>query len=193
MHPCFAAINFGPFQSDYHAIAVDSRFREALSTYLASELLPQVDKPFESTSGSLNAVYDNQKYCGPNSAVRDLYRLEFHFHRASGDDAIKIDLAYSPSTQSFRPRYRGKKLFLWTETRKEKQKVQNIEIEHVCQLILRGEMQTANCPCCGNILSIINSPSLFDVSCSQGCFNYNFHRDPETGKFQNGHFFSGPR
>src|SRR5688572_7817443 len=111
MHPAFATIAFGPFRSDYHNAAVNEDFREALSDYLASQLLPQVDEPFATTTGTLHATYDDQKYCGPNSAARDLYTLEFEFQRPSGGDAIKIDLAFSPKQRSFSPRYRGKPLY----------------------------------------------------------------------------------
>jgi hypothetical protein len=30
------------------------------------------------------------------------------------------------------------------------------------------------------------------LSCPRGCFNYNFHRDPETREFMHGHFFARP-
>jgi hypothetical protein len=81
MHPAFATIEFGPFKSDYHKAAVDTDFRDLLNDYLVGQLLPQVDEPFENTVGRLVATYDDQKYCGPNSAVRDFYTLDFEFQR----------------------------------------------------------------------------------------------------------------
>lgn len=192
MHPAFSTIEFGPFRSEYHRVAVDADFREALSDYLVAELLPQVDQPFGSTTGRLRATYDDQKYCGPISAVRDLYTLEFEFCRASGADSIKIDLAFCPKDRSFSPRYRGKPLHLWTAARKEAHISRKESIKAICDRILHGEVSRAPCPCCGAALHIINAPALFDVSCPKHCFNYNFHRDPQTGEFLHGHFFSEP-
>jgi len=189
MHPAFATIEFGPFKSNYHKAAVDAGFREALNDYLVAQLLPQVDEPFDSTVGRLLATYDDQKYCGPNSAVRDFYSLDLEFRRPSGADAIKADLAYSSAQRSFSPRYQGNPLYLWTASRKEAQTRRTNSIKLVCDRILCGEVATAQCPCCGAELQTINSPGLFDVSCPARCFNYNFHRDPQTGAFQHGHFF----
>lgn len=193
MHPAFAVIRFGPFKSRYHRDAVDVDFREALSDYLTAQLLPQVDELFESTAGTLRATYDDQKYCGPNSAVRDLYSLEFEFRRPSGSDAIQIDLAFSAKLRSFSPRYRGRPLYLWTAARKQTAIRRRSEIEEVCRRILDGEISPSPCPWCDAGLRITNLPALFDISCPNNCFNYNFHRDPETGVFQHGHFFCQPR
>jgi len=193
MHPAFTTIEFGPFKSTYHNGAVDTDFREALSDYLAAQLLPQVDEPFDTTFGRLLAAYDDQKYCGPNSAVRDIYSLEFEFRRSSGADTIKVDLAFSSKHRSFSARYRGKPLYLWTALRKEGQIRRTNGIKEVCDRILRGEAPTARCPCCGAALHVVNTSDLFDVSCPERCFNYNFHRDPETGTFLHGHFFCEPR
>jgi hypothetical protein len=55
-----------------------------------------------------------------------------------------------------------------------------------------GEHSPWVCPRCSARLSLIDSPGLFDLSCPEGCFNYNFHRDPETKEFMHGHFFSRP-
>ena len=192
MHPVFASIKFGPFQSDYHKSATGADFREALSQYLVAELLPQVDEPFDRAVGSLRAAYDDQKYCGPHSAVRDLYTLEFEFQRSAGGDPIKIDLAFSPKEASFSPRRLGQPLYLWTTARKEARSHLQLRIKEICDRILRGEISGARCPVCNADLHVINNSGLFDVSCPGHCFNYNFHRDPQTGEFQHGHSFCTP-
>ncbi len=89
MHPAFASIQFGPFASTYHRECVNDDFKEAFSAFLEAELLPQIEQPYESTTGRLTAAYDDQKYCGPRSAVRDIYRFEFAFQRSSDEDTIK--------------------------------------------------------------------------------------------------------
>ena len=193
MHPAFEKIEFGPFRSEYHNEATTSEFQKALDDYLTAELLPQVNEPFDSTFGRLLATYDDPKYCGPNSAVRDIYSLEFEFRRSGGVDAIKIDLTFSTNSRSFSPRRRGQRLYLWTRARKEAQLRRSNSVKDVCERILSGDTSTTSCPCCGSELRIHKSPELFDVSCPAFCFRFNFHRDPLTGAFQHGHSIVRPQ
>jgi hypothetical protein len=192
MHPAFTTIEFGPFQTAYHREAVDGGFREALSEFLERELLPQLDGPFTGTQGRLTAEFDAEKYCGPNSAVRDAYKLEFSFIRKNGADEIKAQIYRDPKTGTFRPRFKGQPLILWTEKRKTEQQAFREAIDVMVKRIHAGEHFQWVCPRCSTLLSLIDSPGLFDLSCPQGCFNYNFHRDPDTKEFMHGHFFSRP-
>ena len=53
MHPAFATMQFGPFLTDLITVVrLISSFGDALSQYLEEHLLPQVDEPIDSTSGS---------------------------------------------------------------------------------------------------------------------------------------------
>jgi hypothetical protein len=192
MHPAFSTIEFGPFQTAYHRGAVDDGFREALSEFLERELLPQLDEPCTRTQGRLTAEFNAEKYCGPNSAVRDAYKLEISFIREHGTDEIKAQIYRDPKTDNFRPRFKGRPLILWTEKRKAEQQSFREAIDHIVKRIHAGEHSEWACPWCSTRLSLIDSPGLFDLSCPQGCFNYNFHRDPETGESMHGHFFSRP-
>lgn len=193
MHPAFAVIQFGPFKSDYHNAVVDRGFQEALSDFLVAQLLPQVDEPFENTSGRLVATYDLPKHTGPASAVRDIYTLDVAFRRPIGSDKITADLAYSPKQQSFTPRFRGTPFRLLTAARQQAEIERTTKIRAVCAGILRCELVgSVVCPCCGAELHITTTPSLFDVSCPARCFSYNFHRDEQTGEFLHGHFFCAP-
>ncbi len=192
MHPAFATIEFGPFQTAYHRGAVDEGFREALSEFLERELLPQVDEPFSHTKGRLTAEFNAEKYCGPNSAVRDAYKLEFSFIREHGADEITAQIYRDPKTGFFRPRFKGKPLIIWTESLKSEQRSFQAAIDHIVKQIHTGEHSDWVCPRCSTRLALIDSPGLFDLSCPRGCFNYNFHRDPETREFMHGHFFSRP-
>lgn len=188
MHPAFSSIQFGPFASAYHTEAINTEFKEALSEFLELRLLPQVEQPFESTSGAMAAAYNDEKYCGPSSMVRDIYKFEFSFHRCSGDDTIKIELVFSAENRTFSPR-RNKPLYLWTVVRRNRYQEQGRNIHMLCQRISRHEDVESTCPLCSKALSIHDSPNLFDVRCPNGCFNYNYHRDPSSGQFLHGHFF----
>jgi|GEM_PF-2256060 len=188
MHPAFTTIQFGPFASSYHREAVTDALKGTFSAFLEAKLLPQVEQPYESTSGRFVAAYDDQKYCGPRSAVRDIYRFEFVFHRASGDDTIKVELVFDPGTQKFATRHR-RRFYLWTASRRQRYQQERQQIQELCRRIADHEQVAAVCPLCSARLRVIDSPGLFDVSCPERCFNYNYHRDPTTGAFLHGHFF----
>jgi len=192
MHPAFSTIDFGPFHTTYHRQAVDEDFRQALSDFLERELLPQVDQPFTHTRGRLTAAFDEEKYCGPNSAVRDMYRLEFAFVRERSTDDVEAQICRHSVTGGFRTRFKGEPLTLWTERRKASQQAFREAIGQIVERVRSGEQSAWACPRCSAPLSLIVSPTLFDLGCPEGCFNYHYHRHPETGEFQHGHLFSKP-
>ncbi len=83
----------------------------------------------------------------------------------------------------------GRAFRLNTIPLKQEMNRQNQEIEAIRDGILAGEITEAKCPICGADLHIVNAPRIFDLTCTQRCFNYNFHKEPRTGKFLHGHFF----
>lgn len=188
MHSIFSNIQFGPFKSNYHALAITEDFKDGLNDYLEKHLLTQVEEPFEAVSGSLLAAYDEERYCGPNSIVRDIYKFEFSFHRSSGDDTIKEELVFNPQTKRFSTR-RNAPLYLWTNKRRTKYQQQSTCIQMLCEKIAKRAVVEAVCPLCAAKLAVHDEPSLFDVRCPNRCFNYNYHRDPKDGAFLHGHFF----
>ena len=187
MHPAFKSIEFGPFAGTYHREAVGGEFKEALSAFLEAELLPQIEQAYESTSGRLTASYDDQKYCGPHSAVRDIYKLEFTFHRPSGDDTIKVEVVFTPSNRAFGTR-NHRSLYLWTTPRRQRFQHEQQAIQDLCRQIDKHQQVAAVCPLCSAPRRVADSPGLFDVRCPERCFTYNYHRDPTTGAFLHGHF-----
>jgi hypothetical protein len=189
MHPAFATMQLGPFLTDYHRRSVDQRFRNALGQYLEEHLLPQVDEPFDSTTGTLKADVNEERFCGPNSLVKDKYTLKFSFLRQSSSDTVNAKLRYYPGTGSFGLRG-SQPLTLWTPKRKELERAFRDAIGDIVSRIMKGEAGEWNCPQCHCGLRLVNSPDLFDLSCLQGCFNYNFHRHPQTGEMMHGHFFT---
>lgn len=192
MSPVFATIRFGPFSTEYHRRAVDEAFRAALDAYLTKELLPQVEEPFESTRGSLTAEVNEDRFCGPHSLVRDVYRLEFAFVRAGSVDELKCQIRRNPKTGGFGPRYPHGRLYLWTRRRKAEDKEFWSALDEIVRRVGRGEKGEWHCPRCGSVLRLHDLPDLFDLSCPGGCFNYNYHRDPVTKEPRHGYFFSRP-
>jgi hypothetical protein len=190
MHPAFATIQFGPFLTQYHQRAVNKEFREALSAYLEAELLPQVDEPFGSTTGSLTAEVNEERLCGPGSLVKDTYKLDFQFLRPGSPDKIQAKIRRSPRTGAFTSR---DPLYLWTVKRKKQDEIYRANIDDIVARITRGESAAWQCPRCESPLRLVNQERVFDLTCPRGCFNYSFHRDPTTGEFLHGHFFSRPK
>jgi hypothetical protein len=188
----FDTIQYGPFSTEYHRRAVDDQFRASLEAYLSKELLPQVDEPFESTAGTLQAEVNEERFCGPHSLVKDLYSLEFAFVRPTSTDELTAKIRWNARMDSFQPRYKHQPLFLWTAQRKN----ENRAFERLAaRLARRSEQEHAGpleCPRCGSDLRLTDTPDLFDLSCPRGCYCFGFHRDPATREFRNGHFLSGP-
>ncbi len=188
MRKPFNNIKVGPFAAKYHQSSVDESFLESLHSYLVQELIPQVSIKYDTVDGRLTACYDNDRNCGPNSAVKNLYRLEVAFHEKSFSEEIKTDLRYKHESRKFEER-NSQPLYLWTIERKQKNAEDRKSIEELCQAIQKNTVVDENCPLCGSMLSITNNDNLFDVRCPNGCFNYNYHREPTTREFLHGHFF----
>ncbi len=157
-------------------------------TDLASQLLV----PADYIHGTFVPCFNEERYCGPNSAVKDVYRLELSFQVGSEIvGTFKDDIFYDSVAQTFRPRRRHRRLLVITKARQEAQRALAEAVDALCQRIGNEHLTEAACPKCSTALKIIDSPALFDVTCPQGCFNYNFHRDSASGQFQHGHVFYG--
>lgn len=192
MADAFATIQFGPFSTEYHRRAVNGEFRAALFAYLSDKLLPQVDEPFDSTAGTLTAEVNEERFCGPHSLVKDIYKLDFSFIRRGSSDELQAEIRWNAKTASFEPRYRHQHLFLWTSRRKAENRA-----FHELASRLQGSNETAcpellKCPRCAADLRFTDSATMFDLSCPRGCFCLSYHRDRATGEYRSGHFLSGP-
>lgn len=184
----FDAIVCGPFKAEYHRVIVNDTFKRALREFLALKLLPQLDHAFTDGRGTLTACFDEDRFCGPNSLVRDCFKLEFHFRGPDGESRIKTEITHNRDGQ-FSAR-RGHSLYLWTPSRQRKRQSEQEAIQKTVGAILDNAVERPSCPVCSAELQVINAPALFDVLCPNRCFKYNFHRD-EEGKPLHGHFFMG--
>ena len=192
MNPAFETIQIGPLKTAYHREAVDADFREALNTFLERTLLPQIDASYDRTEGTLTPEFNDEKHCGPNSAVRDAYRLKFALVRESGSEELEARIRRNRMDGSFEMRYKNEPIFLWTAKRKALQAEFRHAIQGIVQQILAGVQSDWICPLCGAKLSLLDAAHIFDLSCPTRCFTYNFHRDPQTKEFQHGHVFLKP-
>lgn len=180
------SIVYGPFQAQYHRATVNDSFKRLLCEFLTAKLLPQLDRHFTEVHGALTACFDDERHCGPNSLVRDCYRLEVVFRGPDGESQIKAEITYN-SERGFAAR-RGDSFYLWTPSRRRKRQAEQEAIRKTIAAVLEKVVERAACPICHAELQVVNTPNLFDVVCPSRCFKYNFHRD-ENGQPSHGHFF----
>jgi hypothetical protein len=182
-------VTFGPFLSEYHRALVGETFREALGDFIRERLLSQVDHQVDAMVGGVVACFDEDKYCGPNSAVRNLFRLNLAFRHEDDESRIEIDLECGPQAAGFSPR-RGESLYVWTPSRRNRRQAEQTSVRLMVKHILEEGVQIALCPLCSLPLRVVNTAAIFDVSCPARCFKFNFHKD-EDGQPLHGHFFMG--
>jgi hypothetical protein len=163
-----------------------------LELFITDDLASQLPVPADDIYGTLIPCFDEERYCGPNSAVKDVYRLELSFR--AGAEVIgnfKDDISYDTASKTFGPRRRHQRLLIITQARQEAQRALREAVDVLCKRICKEHLTEVGCPGCATALNVIDSPALFDVTCPQGCFTYNFHRDPDSGEFLHGHVFYG--
>jgi hypothetical protein len=183
------SIHVDPFRASYHRALVDEEFLGRLDAFLQETLSPQVDHPIAKTTGSLTACFDEDRYCGPNSAIRNLFRLKLTFHGPTEESTIETDVEFDRQTQTFSARP-GHSLYVWTPTRRRDLQERKARIQATVKRILDQDPGEVACPLCRAPLAVVNNQRLFDARCPSGCFNYNFHKD-EDGNLLHGHFFMG--
>ena len=103
----------------------------------------------------------------------------------SGISSYKAKLKYKDS--KFKPR-RGSSLYLWTPKRKVEREIQVKGIEAIVQKVVNNSEINDKCPICNSDISYINNQHILDISCNEHCFNYHYHKNPNSGKFVHGHF-----
>lgn len=176
--------------TNYHCDRIADGLLSHLERFISAELAAQLPDPADDIHGTLTPCYNEEKYCGPNSAVKDVYRLDLSFRIGTETvGTFKDDIRHEPVSQGFVPRYKHRKLLVITQARRLAQKKFSEAVHALCRRICEAHIREATCPKCSATLKIIDAPALFDVSCPERCFNYNFHRDPSTGEFQHGHVF----
>jgi len=184
-------IQFGPFSTQYHSALVDLKFKTALSAFLDRGLLTQLDEPADDAAGTLVATFDNDRYCGPNSLVRNLFTLELTLFGPDGTSDLKSDIEFDANTKSFSARTgHGHHFYLWTPSRKQDREAEMGLIQRLVDDFQRDHGVGIKCPICNGHVSAIDDPAIFDVRCTeQRCFQYNYHKD-DTGRLAHGHFFT---
>ena len=173
-------IQWGPFKTRYHRTRVDQAFKISLQKFLDRELTPQIANPITATNGTLKATFDDQRYCGSSSLVRDLFSLELILTGGEGDSKLNEDLAFDPITPSFSPR-RGSSFQLWTPIKNRQRAEEQALIRETINQIRTNRLADPICPICGGRLQVVNDPLVFDIRCMrQRCFRHHADKVPKT-------------
>lgn len=184
-------IQFGPFATSYHRKLVDAAFKQRLELFLQVNLLPQLDSSLRELDGAVTATFNNEKNCGSNSLVRNIFTVECVAICDNGTSELKSDIVYDPVGGAFKPRTGHDRYFyVWTPSRKRTREFELAAIQRIVDEIVLGGRNGFDCPICGGLITAINNPDIFDARCShQRCFVYNFHKD-KHGRLLHGHFFT---
>lgn len=184
-------LQFGPFSTQYHAGLVNDKFKAALSGFLESALFSQLDEPASDADGTVTATFNNERYCGPNSLVRNVFTLEVSLYGCDGKSDLKSDIEFHPDTLAFSPRAgHGNNFYLWTPKRKKNRENELGIIQRLVDDFQRTQKVGLSCPICKGTVTGVDDPSIFDIRCIDNrCFVYNFHKY-EDGRLAHGHFFT---
>ena len=172
MHPAFANITYGPFHTAYHLAACGPDFREQLSELLEEQLIPQLEEPYTTAAGTLTAKFNEEKYCGPNSAVKNRYELDFCFSGLSGNSEVKASLLHDPASGRFAPWNRKYPVLLVTPRLKAIRTVFENEISRNLRKYWKAKRAGGPCPACGLPLDVHSGNYHFRLSCPKGCVEY---------------------
>ena len=153
--------------------------------------MSQLDEPAREASGTLTATFDNDRYCGPNSLVRNIFTLEIALYGEDGKSDLKSDIVFNSGTSAFSGRTgHGHHFYLWTPKRKAHRENELEMIQRLVDDFRRTHMTGLKCPICQGNVAGVDDPLTFELRCVDSrCFVYNYHKD-EDGRLAHGHFFT---
>ncbi len=172
------ALKFGPFSTVYHEQLVTDAFKESARRFVATKILPQVDHDIIEIDGTLTPRVTDDLNCGPNSAVKNCFKLDIRFFGQNATDysELKAELWYRPDSGTFQVATRSS-LYVWTPSRREERLSQKAAIQRIVDSVLQHEPSTAVCPVCFANVSLTSTPDYFHAACPNKCFRYNFEKD----------------
>lgn len=94
---------FGPFKTAYFQEAVDDQFRADFFAFARSQLLPRIKDEKPVFMCEVDAAYDDDRYLGPHSALKNRYQMEISFILPTGVERLSGLLIYDRATGSFSP------------------------------------------------------------------------------------------
>ncbi|WP_145245748.1 hypothetical protein [Aeoliella mucimassa] len=159
----------------------------SLDEFLNRELVPQMDETDVDAEGTLVATFNDERFCGPTSLVRNFFTFQVSLFGAAGESDLESDLEYHPQQRTFTPR-RGHYFYLWTPARKRNAQEEKERIDRMVQDFKRTHRTNFRCPLCTGKVSGVDNPGQLDVRCTENrCFVYSYHKD-EKGRILHGRF-----
>lgn len=180
-------LQIGPFKAIYHQQRPVEAMRIALIQFMDDRLLPQVDHPVSTITGALEAEKDEDRFCGSNSAVLDLYRLKAQFLHDEMQSHAQVLLVYEANAFR-RAKQTGNTCYVSTPSRRAVVEREQRQINAIAKEIWNGDERPKECPICRTQLQVVNNDLHFYVSCPNRCFRRCLTKDGH-GSFISGHFF----
>ncbi len=108
--------------TSYHRDMIENGLLMRLQQFVVDVLSPQLPVPAVIVDGTITPCFNEDRYCGPSSAVKDTYRLEIRFLAASEVlGTFKEEIEDDLRSHTFRARYRHRKLFVITQAQRAAQ------------------------------------------------------------------------
>lgn len=148
---------FGPFHTDHFRQAVDEKFRADFFTYARTHLLPRIKGQQPVIEGQVYAPYDEERHLGPNSALKNRYRIMFTFTSPQGKESVSGLLIYERATGEFSP---GRGKLYWMDFEKNREADYRGQIvDRIAYRYAQGQ-RSILCPVC--------SSALLTFDCTEG-------------------------
>ncbi|PQO26250.1 hypothetical protein [Blastopirellula marina] len=155
-----------PLRTDYHRTLVDALFLNLLQQFLEAAVVAELEEePFDFV-GSLEAAYGKEANCGPQSLVRNIFKLDLCFYGEAGTSELDAWIVYEPLTKTFAPRRGYSYQFqLWTPRRKLAADLRRQTIDRFIDDLLARRPIERRCPICQGEIRVIDLPIYFEVRC----------------------------
>jgi hypothetical protein len=176
--------------STYHRDMIAGGLLASLEAFILERLAPEFPEPPDEVHGTIVPCHDDDRYCAPNSVVKDFYAVELSFQ--TGTEYIgsfESELSYDVKTRTFQPRWWTRKPLVSIKADEEALKALVQAVHNLRNRIDQEKLTEAACPKCSKKLRIDSSPDSLFLGCRGGCFLYNSPRDSESGQLQEGQLF----
>lgn len=162
------AMQFGPFNTEYHRTTVNSTFCKQFFDYLERSILPQVEGKIDFVDGHLWSDYDSEIFVGPESIAKRRYSFIIRFFSGRKKQTAKGEVEYYKEQGEFKPSRR----FRPSVDSLSAQRIQRDlgkEVGLIAQRYRAGD-RDISCPFCAQKISIKAwGEKIFEIKC-QKCF-----------------------
>ena len=104
MMPAQITLNIGPFATDYHQQACDAQAIDIVRSFIQVSVVPLATPGFTHVTAHLYSNYDDPRYLGPLSIVKNMYMLKIEFRNSKyvKTELFRSCLTHNPETRTFK-------------------------------------------------------------------------------------------